>query len=574
MSRVNLLEKLYNKPKSIFDFNYNDLKAPLIYQILTPTDTGDLCYIAKSLKYAANVSKKYKLIDQIMKRRAFKKAHSGTNRVVYNFLDLQTFVAKIAIDRVGIKDNPMEYKNQELLKPFCCKIFEHDPTGVISFVERVNPVSSLEEFQSIEEDVFNLMMYLVVDRGLILDDVGSEYYMNYGVRYLSNGIAFGPVITDFPWVAKIDGNKLICTREMHTPLGLKVCGGEIDYSGSLSHIRCCKCGKTYTAMDLAKPDCTIKMFGADGEELKMARAKVINRKTREVLIDTGRSSDTIIDNDKFNEIYNKIYKATDSAVKVDKVIYPKRRTLDEKKKDKATRIINGYNAVDDLDKPRKVSITTPLTKSDITVVKENFNTKEVEVKEVVEETTVCDEPAIVLSDKEVKSLVTSINNLDSSPSVYTMTEIAKDEVVECDTAEELEEAIEDAIEEYEESKDDESQEIAETDTIDDNEDDNQESIEDYEVEEMTEETTEEIFNSQEDNVTSDIAEAILNAVINIDKRNAEEGQQDDDEDTQEEPQEAQEDDSINEEEFRELESRAVPEMEYQKDDSDDILNEY
>ena len=145
MSRISLIEQLYaKKKKGALDFNYDALWAPPIRSILFQEDINQLYKIATSLKYNANIERKYELIDSIMKARGFRKAHCGTNRVVYNFLENPTFVAKVALDKVGLKDSPAEYMNQEFFKPFCCKIFEVDPTGVIAFVERVNPISSVE----------------------------------------------------------------------------------------------------------------------------------------------------------------------------------------------------------------------------------------------------------------------------------------------------------------------------------------------------------------------------------------------------------------------------------------------
>ena len=164
MSRVSLIEQLYVKRKSALEFNYDALTAPPIRSIFTQQDIDELYRIATSLKYSANMEKKYELIDAIMKARGFKKAHSGTNRVVYNFLENPTFVAKVALDKVGLRDSPAEYKNQEFFKPFCCKIFEVVPTGVLAFVERVNPITSLEEFQSISDDIFNMMITKIIGK--------------------------------------------------------------------------------------------------------------------------------------------------------------------------------------------------------------------------------------------------------------------------------------------------------------------------------------------------------------------------------------------------------------------------
>lgn len=301
MSRVSLLEKLYVKRKSALEFNYDALMAPPILSIMSIEDINQLYKIATSLKYNGNMDKKYQLIDEVMVRRGFRKAHCGTNRVVYNFLELPTFVAKVALDRAGMSDSPAEFKNQEFFKPFCCKIFEVDPTGVLAFVERVNPISSKEEFLSVADDIFNLLITKVIGK-YVVDDLGSDTYMNFGVRQLSAGCTFGPVIIDYPYAYELDGAKLICARDIDTPLGKIRCGGEIDYDAGFNHLVCGRCGKTYTAMDLKKKDCKILMFGGNKEGLQNMRVKVVSGD--KVILDSGRSSETYISKDEYSSISN------------------------------------------------------------------------------------------------------------------------------------------------------------------------------------------------------------------------------------------------------------------------------
>ena len=99
MSRSSLIEQLTIKRKSALEFEYDKLWAPPIMSIFTPQDIQELIKIATSIRYNGNINKKYELIDAIMKRRGFRKAHCGTNRVVYNFLESPTFVAKVAVDK-------------------------------------------------------------------------------------------------------------------------------------------------------------------------------------------------------------------------------------------------------------------------------------------------------------------------------------------------------------------------------------------------------------------------------------------------------------------------------------------
>ena len=76
MSRVSVLESLYSKKKSALEFNYDNLWAPPIRSLLSQDDINELIRIATSLKYNGKINLKYKLINQIMNRRGFRKAHS------------------------------------------------------------------------------------------------------------------------------------------------------------------------------------------------------------------------------------------------------------------------------------------------------------------------------------------------------------------------------------------------------------------------------------------------------------------------------------------------------------------
>ena len=298
MSRVSLLEQIYKKHNDAFGFNYDALSAPRIYDLLTPTDVGDLNHIATSLRYNANIEKKYKLIDEIFKRRGFRFAFRGTNRAVYNFLDYPIFVAKTALDRVGMQDAPSEFKNQQLIKPFCTKTFEHDLTGTVSFVEKVNPVTSRYEFLSIADDVFNLLLYLLGK--YVIDDIGERHFMNYGVRHDTyTGHTFGPVLLDYPYVYKLDGRKLICNHMIGTMFGNKPCGGEIDYDAGFNTLYCTKCGREYNAQDLMQKNNDILIF--DDEEVnEMIRAKIVS-KSAGVIKDSGLIANNVIDEPMKND---------------------------------------------------------------------------------------------------------------------------------------------------------------------------------------------------------------------------------------------------------------------------------
>ena len=249
MARADILNILYAKDKNPLEFVFDSLWIPSMYNYLTPQDIQQLNYIATSARYNANIDKKYKMIDEIMVSRGFRKFHAGTNRVVYTHLEDPRFVAKIAIDKVGITDNPNEFKNQHLLKPFVTKVFEVSPCGTIAFVERIEPITSIKEFAHIAGDVYDVLTECIL--GLYaLEDVGSDYFMNWGIRR-----GFGPCLLDFPYVFELDGNKLHCNAPELDPITgvpIGVCDGEIDYDVGFNNLECTKCGKRYYARELTK----------------------------------------------------------------------------------------------------------------------------------------------------------------------------------------------------------------------------------------------------------------------------------------------------------------------------------
>lgn len=279
MAKLDVLESLYNKRKSALEFNFDALTAPPLMSLLTPYDIMELNKIAKSVKLAGKIDLKYKLIDNIMTNRGFVKLHAGTNRVVYRFLEDQRFVAKIAVDRVGLGDNPAEFHNQFLLKPFVTKVFEVSPCGTIAIVERVDPIMSREEFLSVADDVFNLLTKIFIGK-YVLEDVGTQYFMNWSIRS-----GFGPVLLDFPYVYELDGRKLYCNAPAIPGRKDIVCGGEIDYDDGFNNLVCTKCGKHYQARELKKAE-EQKLIIVGGKKKTM---KIIIKHGKDVIVDTSKN---------------------------------------------------------------------------------------------------------------------------------------------------------------------------------------------------------------------------------------------------------------------------------------------
>ncbi len=297
MDRRDVLKRiLYPKCKSAIEFKFDTLMANPLLSYITVQDIAQLNKIATSLKYSSKPKEKYKMIDNILVPRGFKKMASGTNRVAYRFLNDYRVVLKVAIDKVGLSDNGNEYRNQFLLKPFVTKCFEVSPCGTVGLFERVVPITSREEFINISEDVFDLINNLIGK--YVLEDIGEKYYMNYGLRE-----GFGPVLLDYPYVFELDGRKLICN--VPEPLDPKgYCRGEIDYDLGYNNLICTKCGKRYLARDLKseeksdKPKIIIK-----GEDMVM---KMVLKRGNEVVSKLNSETPVAVNNIPSKKQYNNL----------------------------------------------------------------------------------------------------------------------------------------------------------------------------------------------------------------------------------------------------------------------------
>ena len=242
-SRNYILDRLRSKRTSIEEFNYDQLQAPPLSMFLSPFDIQELNAIARSLRYSAKPEIRYQEIDKVMRRRGLVKFAAGTNRVVYRHPEFQDILIKVASDAVGLGDNPAEYRNQFLLKPFVAKCFEISPCGTVGIFERVNPITSREEFLSVADDVFELLNEWIIGK-YIVADCGSKFFMNFGVRR-----GFGIVLLDYPYVYELDGNLLYCRKPDHMSQSGK-CDGVIDYDDGYNFLKCTKCGATYKAKEL------------------------------------------------------------------------------------------------------------------------------------------------------------------------------------------------------------------------------------------------------------------------------------------------------------------------------------
>lgn len=386
MAKANVLQSLYTKRKSPLEFNFDMLTAPPLLALLTPQDINDLNRIARSVKLAGKIDEKYRLIDQIMTNRGFVKLHAGTNRVVYRFIEDQRFVIKVAVDRVGLGDNPAEYKNQFLLKPFVTKVFEVSPCGTVGLFERVDAIMSREEFLSVADDIFNLITKFFVGK-YVLEDFGSHYFMNWAIRK-----NYGPVLLDFPYVYELDGNKLYCNAKPIPGRRDIVCGGEIDYDDGFNNLICTKCGRPYQARDLKKAE-ENKLIIVGGKKTMRVQIKI----GKDIILDSGKKKVAkVIEEPKEKVIVNTVKSRLNSTVS--KVI------SDDKPSDSI------FNKKEDINKEKE---------TDAKIVDQDVETKDIE--EVIDTTNNLDsnkETVSTTMNDELESVIDTYQDYEDDYSEY------------------------------------------------------------------------------------------------------------------------------------------------------------
>jgi len=244
MARVDVLSAMYSKRKSIRNFDFDALSHAPISFYLTPDDISRIRYFATSVKWHSKLkNEKFAEVDKILIPRGFKRFHSGTNRIVYSSIYDHSFLLKVAIDSVGMSDNPDEYYNQNRMKPFVTKVFDVTPCGTVSMVERVNPIRNRYEFEDVAGNIFDLLNEIFIGK-YVMEDIGTDFLANWGIRD-----GFGPVLLDFPYLYELDGDKLQCTITL--PNGRR-CDGLIDYDNGLNTLVCEKCNQRYSARSLGK----------------------------------------------------------------------------------------------------------------------------------------------------------------------------------------------------------------------------------------------------------------------------------------------------------------------------------
>lgn len=221
-------------------FDYINTVNPLGSYIL-PQVVYDLQDVGLNPKYNRTTRNKY--MDELMGRLDCKMLFSGTNRRTYYCLYDPRVVLKVPISPTGIHNNLDEIYPQHILKPFCSKIYEVDPTGTIQLSERLIPIIKLDE--KYLPEIYMLLTKKIQRDGILMDDIGVRSFKNYGIRS-----GFGVCLLDFPTVYISDRNLSRCN----------VCGGHISYDKFFNRIECSKCHMRYKPQDIAIKGNPIDIF--------------------------------------------------------------------------------------------------------------------------------------------------------------------------------------------------------------------------------------------------------------------------------------------------------------------------
>lgn len=307
MAKRTIYDKLFSNVGTALEFNYDSLTAPPITSIIPARQINYMRDIATNVRLSSKLDYKIKELSNVMAAYGFVRYHAGTHRQVYRHVEIPTIVSKLSINTSSMNDNLREFRNQSYLKPFCTKVFETDPSGFMGLFERVDPFTSKEEFASVAPDIFEVIYKHFLSRGLIIEDMGTDYHMNWGIRRCNN-TCFGPVLLDFSDVFILDGDKLYCNRIL--PNGF-ACGGAIDYDAGINQLKCTKCGCPYEASELEKQikENEIIMKGETSNmKIECRRNGVVEK------IITNQMTDTI-EPPKKKEVYDPMAMFSSSSVR-------------------------------------------------------------------------------------------------------------------------------------------------------------------------------------------------------------------------------------------------------------------
>jgi hypothetical protein len=282
-----LLDRIYNKVKLPSEVEFDELKPSFsIFQAFSTNDFVNLHDIASSIRYSGKLKKKKDAIDKIMTARGFVKFASGTNRVIYRPIEFNDIIVKVPVDHTALTDNPAEFINQQMLKPFCSKIFEVAPEGTMLSAERGRPITHTQEFLNIASDVYDIITNYFIGK-YVMADFGTNYFMNWAV------FKRGPGIIDFPYVYPMDGGKVFCTHVKREDPSRTPCMGHIGYDDGFNELICDKCGRRYNARDLSIKTDSIKIIG--GNKIMKSNERIILRCGDQIIKEVGGEKSNQLD---------------------------------------------------------------------------------------------------------------------------------------------------------------------------------------------------------------------------------------------------------------------------------------
>lgn len=271
---------------------FDSLKVNPLLSYFTVDDINQLHKIAMSPAMHCDMPKMYRTIGELMNKRGFKLIGGGTNRRAYECIYDNRIVAKVATDPVGFTSNLREYINQNVLKPFCNKIFEVSPCGSIAIIEKVVPIKDVSEFKKYSLEIFDILYFKIRDNSIAMEDIGTRSMKNWGYRS-----GFGPVLLDYPTMYVADPKKRLCKNIVNG----RLCCGTLDYDEGFNRIVCSECGRTYFAKSLSKPegDDVKSLLNAVGylkkEGVSKMKFEIINKESGEVIesINCGGTSNHV-----------------------------------------------------------------------------------------------------------------------------------------------------------------------------------------------------------------------------------------------------------------------------------------
>lgn len=271
---------------------FDSLRVNPLLSYFTVEDINLIHKLATSPAMHCNVKEKYRLLGEIMEKRGFRLIGGGTNRRAYECIYDDRVVAKVATDPVGFTSNLREYVNQNVLKPFCNKIFEVTPCGSLAIIEKVVPIKDISEFQKYAQEIYDILYFKIRNNSIAMEDIGTRSMKNWGYRS-----GFGPVLLDYPTMYVADPKKRLCKNILNG----KLCCGTLDYDEGFNCIVCSECGRTYFAKTIAKTegDDIKSLLNAVGylkkEGVKSMRFEIVNKNDGKVVssIESGGKSNHV-----------------------------------------------------------------------------------------------------------------------------------------------------------------------------------------------------------------------------------------------------------------------------------------